>query len=309
MSAGMRDALLRLCLRAYPRAVRERDADAILDLARELVEEGASPVREGVGLLASGTSLRLRSAGASLTGAPWRAARARLALPLAAALFAVAATWAGRSGLAHFWVGWSVFVTFAAAGLALAGAAAGHRWLTAAGALVATGMLGLDALRDHYGRGSRFHSEVGSALFDVLVMWIPAGLLLLVCAGALQRVPTERAIWRLAWGLVPGGVLLVLASEPARVVIADRIVLFGGFVAAVLVGLAMTRRPADPVLPLIAALILAVVAAPALWIVASFLPPPASGAPPMALAYFAAGALATAGAMVLLAGLSRRRSS
>jgi hypothetical protein len=302
-----RDALLRLCSHTYPRDVRERDGEALVDLASELVDAGSSPLREAAGLLLGGTSARLRAAIGGLTAAPWREARARLALPLAAALFALAAVWAARSGVTQAWVGWSVALTVAAAALAVAGAAAGQRWLAAAGAFLVTGMLGLDALRDHYGRGSRYHSEVGSALVDVLVMWIPAGILMLVCAGAVRRVAPEVGIRRLAWALVPGGALLVLASEPTRVVIADRIVLFGGFAAAaVLVGLAIARRRTDPVLPVIAAMLVAVVAGPALWILASFLPPPASGAPPLALAYFAAGGLAAAVAVALLARLSRR---
>jgi hypothetical protein len=303
-----RDALLRLCSHTYPRAVRERDGEAIVDLASELVDAGSSPLREAAGLLLGGTSVRLRTTIGGLTAAPWHEARARLALPLAAALFALAAVWAARSGVAQAWVGWSVALTVAAAALALAGAAAGQRWVTAGGAFVVTAMLGLDALRDHYGpSGSRYNSEVGSALIDVLVMWIPAGVLMLVCAGAVRRVAPEVGIRRLAWALVPGAALLVLASEPTRVVIADRIVLFGGFAAAaVLVTLAIARRRTDPVLPLIAAMVVAVVAGPALWILASFLPPPESGAPPLALAYFAAGGLAAAVAVALLARLSRR---
>lgn len=307
MRGSTRDALLRLCWHAYPRRVREHHGETILDLAHELVEAGSSPFREAAGLLVGGTSVRLRATISGLASAPWHEARARLALPLAAALFALAAAWAARSGVAQAWVGWSVVVTFAAAAVTLAGAAAGHRWLTAAGAFVVTGMLGLDALRDHYGRGSRFHSEVGSALIDVLVMWIPAGLLMLVCASAVRRVDPEVGIRRLAWALVPGAVLLVIASEPTRVVVADRIVLFGGFVAAaVLVILAIARRRTDPALPLIAALMVAVVAGPALWLFASFLPPPSSGTPLLALGYFGAGGLITATVALLLARLAHK---
>jgi hypothetical protein len=302
-----RDALLRLCSHAYPRAVRERDGEAIVDLAHELVDEGSNPLREAAGLLLGGASLRVRATISGLAAAPWNDARSRLGLPLAAALFALAAAWAGRSGVADAWVGWSIALTLAAAAVALGGAAGGHRWLAASGAFVVTGMLGVDALRDHYGRGSRFQSEVGSALFDVLVMWIPAGVLMLVCVGAVHRVAAETGIRRFAWGLLPGAALLVIASEPTRVVIADRIVLFGGFVAAaVLVALAIARRRSDPVLPLIAALLVAVVAGPALWILAAYLPPPESGAPPFALGYFAAGGLLAGASVLLLARLSRR---
>jgi primosomal replication protein N len=310
MKAAGRDALLRLCSHAYPRAVRERDGDAIVDLAQELVEAGSSPLREAAGLVSGGASVRVRASATGVASAPWHEARARLALPLAAALFALVAAWAGRSGVASAWVGWSVVVTFAAAAVTLAGAAAGHRWLTAAGAFAMTGMLGLDALRDQYGRGSRFNSEVGSALIDVLVMWIPAGILMLICAGAVRRVAPEVGIQRLAWAVIPGAVLLVVASEPTRVVVVDRIVLFGGFIAAAaLVALAITRRLSDSVLPLVAALMVAVVAGPALWLLASFLPPPSSAAPASALGFFGAGGLVAAASILLLARLAHKPAS
>ena len=307
MKPSARDALLRLCTRAYPRAARERDGDAISDLAIELVEAGSSPLREAAGLVAGGWSVRLRGGARGLAAAPWGEARAALALPLAAALFALAATAAGRAGVASYWVGWSVVVLCGAAAVTLAGAAAGHRWVTALGALGVTGMLGLDALRDVYGQtGSRYDSEVGSALVDVLVMWIPVGLLMVVCAGAVTRVPANVGIRRLVWGLVPGVALLAVASEPTRVIIADRIVVFGVFVAAaVLVLLAIARRGSDRVLPLATGLIVAVATPPATWLVAAFLPPPDTGASGLILAYWAAAAAFAGSAVVLLARLGR----
>jgi hypothetical protein len=302
MKPSRREALLRLCAHAYPAAVRRRDGEALVDLAVELTEAGSSPLREAGGLLRNGAAVRMRSFFGGLAGVPWSDARARLALPLAAALFAVAAAGAGRAGIASWWVGWSVLVTLGAAGVAVLGAAAGNRWLTAAGGLAITGMLALDALRDTYGRGSRWHSEVGSALVDVLVVWLPVGLLLIACAGAVARVPAEAGIRRAAWALLPGAALLILASEPARIVIADRIVLFGGFAAAsAFVILAISRRRTDPVLCAIGALLLLAAAGPALWLVAIFLPAPAEGAPQLALAYFGAGGLLAAAAAVALA--------
>ncbi len=305
MRPAARDALLRLAARAYPNAARERDGDALLDLASELAEDRSSTLREAAGLVRGGASARMNGLAGQIALAPWHAARERLALPLAAALFALAAVGAARAGLAQQWVGWSVLVLLVAAGVTVAGGAAGHRWLTATGAFAATGMIGLDALRDTYGEGSRWGSEVGSALVDVLVMWLPAGLLMLLCAGAVTRVPARTGIRRLAWAVLPGTALLVLASEPTRVVIAERIVLFGGFAAAaILVVLAFLRRRTDPVLPLVAALVLAAVAGPALWLVAIFLPPPAGGTPPVGLVYFAAGGVMTAVAVAALARVS-----
>ncbi|HEV7846894.1 MAG TPA: hypothetical protein VGO83_11605, partial [Thermoleophilaceae bacterium] len=164
MRESTRSALLRLCSSAYPRSERERHGEALVDLAEELVEAGASPLREAAGLLRGGTAARLRVALGAVAAAPWHDARERLALPLAAALFALAATDAGRAGVMGAWMGWSVLVMLAAAAATLAGAATGRRWLAASGALLVTAMLGLDAARDLYGPGSRWYSEVGSAL-------------------------------------------------------------------------------------------------------------------------------------------------
>jgi hypothetical protein len=308
MKPSRRDALLRLCLHAYPSTVRRRDGEALVDLAAELADGGSSPLREAVALLRNGAGQRAGSLLRGVAGAPWRDARAHLALPLTAALFAVAAVGVGRVGIAQgYWTGWSALVALGAAGVAVLGAAAGHRWLTAAGAFAITGMLALDALRDTYGRGSRWNTEVGSALVDVLVMWLPAALLLIACAGAVTRASAEAGIRRAAWALVPGAALVILASEPTRVVVADRIVLFGGFaVTAAIVALSLARRRTDPVLGAIAALLMVAAAWPALWLVAAFLPPPADGASALALAYWAAGALpAAAGA----AALARSRSA
>jgi hypothetical protein len=306
VKASTRAALLRLCSHAYPRSVRERDGAALVDLAEELVEGGSSPLREAAGLVRAGTSARLRAEIGAIAQAPWFAARARLALPLAAATFALAAAGAGRAEVMSGteWVGFSVSVTLAAAGTALVGAAMGRRWLAGWGAFVLTGMLALDAYRDLYGLGSRWHSEVGSAIIDVLVLWIPAGLLLMICAGAVSRVPTQTGIRRLAWTVAPGAILFVVASRQPGIVVADRVVLFGGFlVAAVLVVVAIARRRADRVTPLVAALLVSVAAGPALWLLASLFRSPASEMPALALGYFALGGLIAATAALSLARL------
>ncbi len=302
MKPTARDALLRLAAHAYPRGVRAADGETMLDLARELVEAGSSPLREAAGLIRGGASVRVFGALRLLRRSPWGEARARLALPLAAAVFAMAAAGAGNAGVVQYWVGWSVLVLLVAAGASLAGAAAGNRWLTAVGALLVTGMLGLDALRDQYGQGSRWTSEVGSALVDVLPMWLPAALLLIVCASAVERVTAEAGIRRLALALVPGAALLAIAAEPTRVVIADRVVVFGGFVAAaVLVTLAIARRRSDPVLPLIASAVLVVVTPTAAWFVAIFLPPPSGGEPGPIHGYWVLAALVAGWSVLRLA--------
>jgi hypothetical protein len=84
MKAAARRALLRLSSHAYPRAVRERDGEALVDLAQELVDAGSSSLREAAGLVRGGASVRLSGALGLLTGSPWHEARGRLALPRAA---------------------------------------------------------------------------------------------------------------------------------------------------------------------------------------------------------------------------------
>lgn len=91
------DRLLRFCLRGYPRAHRERDGEVLLALAIELSRHGSSPWREAAGLLRGGMAERVRIRWRGLVRAPWRAALARLALPLAVVHLAV---W--TAGIAQF---------------------------------------------------------------------------------------------------------------------------------------------------------------------------------------------------------------
>lgn len=58
----MRRRLLALCLLAYPREVRERDGDALRDLALDLAAHNGT-VREGLGLIRGGWAERRRLAG------------------------------------------------------------------------------------------------------------------------------------------------------------------------------------------------------------------------------------------------------
>jgi hypothetical protein len=301
----MSDRLLRICLRAYPRKARERDGEVLLDLARELVDGGSPALWQAAGLLRGGASARLLRAPGEPAKTPWLEARLRLALPLAAALLALGLVGVERSTDGLAWIGWSWAVALTGAAAAFAGAALGRRGLTAAGALMIVTMLGLDAVRDLYGAGSRWSVGASSFVVDVLVMWLPAALLLLACAGAVQRAPAQVALRRMAWGVLPGVVLLLLSSE--RPSAAEGILIFGGFVAAAaLVVVGVARRRADPATTLAAALVLAAVAPQALWLSAALLPPPDSGTAALPILYLTlTGALAAAG-IVGLARLARR---
>jgi hypothetical protein len=303
----VKDRLLRLCLRAYPPAVREHDGDALVDLASEAAEGGSSALREAVGLVAGGARARVRRASHELAAAPWHEARARLALPLAAALLAVTLFGAEQTTPGLAWIGWSWALALAGAGCALVGAATGRRGLTAAGAVVLTVMLGLDSVRDLHGAGSRLTALWSSSYVDVLVMWLPAGLLLLGCAGAVERRARPGALARVAWAALPAAVLVILSAERSSANAAQWIVLFGGVALAaalVVLGLALRRR--DPALTLTAALVLAAAAIPALWLGAALLPPPSSDAIAVPIAYFAVTGTLMAGAVAGLARLASR---
>ena len=298
----MNDRLLRLCLRAYPRALRDSDGETLLDLARELVDAGSSPLREAAGLLGGGVRLRARLAAHELGEAPWREARALLALPLAAALLAVALAGAEHATRGLDWIGWSWALTLAGAIWALAGAATGRRGMVGAGALVLAGMFGLDSVRDLYGSGSRWAVPAGTSYVDLLVMWLPAAILLVVCASAVER-RAAGAGRRMAWGAVPGVVLLILTSE--RTNAAEAILLFGGLaIAGTLVMLGLARRRHDPAQTLAGALVLAAATPPALWLSSGLLPEPSSfgAAAALPLVYFG---LTTALVTCAVAGMAR----
>ena len=67
----MRDRVLRLCLRAYPTASRERDGRAIIDLASALSTRGPLAfIREASGVLKGGVRARGRDLRLRLTGDP-----------------------------------------------------------------------------------------------------------------------------------------------------------------------------------------------------------------------------------------------
>jgi len=76
--------MLRTCLRAYPRDVRERDGDELLELAADLAADHGL-VREALGLVRGGCAERRRGAG--------RRRRTTVALATAAASALAVLTW------------------------------------------------------------------------------------------------------------------------------------------------------------------------------------------------------------------------
>lgn len=84
----MRRRLLRACLRAYPRDVRERDGAALCDLADELAGDHG-PAREALGLVRGGWAERRRRAS--------RRQRRTLALVAAGAATVAAVAWSATA--------------------------------------------------------------------------------------------------------------------------------------------------------------------------------------------------------------------
>jgi hypothetical protein len=289
------DRILRLCLRAYPAPTRAQEGEILLGLARDLVADGSSPLRECAGLLAGGAAARAKLTRREVACAPWTTARSRLALPLAAALLAVVVGGAARASAGVSWLGWSWAMTLAGAACAVAGAAWGRRSLAVAGALALVSMLSLDAARDLHGTGSRWVAPLGVILVDVLVMWLPAALLLLVCAGSVRRPAGSTGVRRVTWAVLPAAALLLVAATRSAAV--DPIVVYGAFAwtaAAVVVG--AFRRGSDASATLAAAMVLAAATPSVLWLLAAVVPTTAA---PL-LYFLLSGGLASTVVLTLL---------
>lgn len=153
-------------------------------------------------------------------------------------------------------------------------------------------------MRDVYGAGSRWPVPAGDAVVDVLVIWAPAALLLLACAGAVERAPAHVGATRLAWGIVPAALLVALAAERGNLV--EGILVFGGVVAsACLVAAGLIRRN-DRAATLGSALVLAAAAPAGLWLSTMLLPAADSWGGALPLVYFGlAGSVAAAGVLKL----------
>lgn len=285
----MDDRILRACLRAYPRARREQEGDVLLSLAQDLTRDGSSLVREACGLIAGGLADRVLLARSEVAGAPWHSARARLALPVSAALLAVVVTGAiGMSdGIAG--VGWGWAALLAGATSALVGAAFGIRSVAFFGAAILAILFTLDAARDLGGSQARWVGNVGGASVDMLVMALPAALLLLTCARAIPVVTRRRRLHRLAWGLLPAALTVPLATTHSQSVEPTLVYCAFAITAAVAIA-SMVRR--DAIERSAATLLVAAASVPALWIGAALLP-----VDTMPLLYFGLGLILTVSAV------------
>jgi hypothetical protein len=217
----MSNWLLRLSLRAYPRAIREQDGKAILDLATELSAQGPAALsRESCGLLAGGLKAQLRFFGLYMRHLPWRAAREWVAFPVSVALFCMisvvitcrvvhidypfdritgSSAWLVAPDLKYgFHFHWLWAVLIAASGASVVGTGLGKRWMSVAGTLVVSFVLVRNMLM---GGNSSLMFDVpigGIQSTQLAAVWGPVALLLLGCVGATgssgKRRP-DHALW------------------------------------------------------------------------------------------------------------------
>lgn len=208
----MRDSVLRLCLRVYPSVRRKRDGQAILDLARDLSEKSRFAfLREAGGLLSGGVRERGKLLRLDITEAPWRTALERLALPLAVAMLCFLVAFAFPSRLE--WIGWWSFLALLGAAVAVFGAASGRRLCAAAGSSLVLALLVFDAFRELNTHYARWTGDVIVGQVNILAMWLPVALLLLVSAVTTGRraaiAPMRSAIWTIC---APVAISILLAT-------------------------------------------------------------------------------------------------
>lgn len=274
----MRDFVLRLCLFAYPSVSRERDGRAIIDLARSLSSQSRlSFLREAGGILAGGIQARGKMLRLDVTGAPWNAARERLTLPLAVALLCLMVAFAFPSRIA--WIGWWAFLAFLAAAVAVFGAASGRRFLTVTASFLVLALMVFDAFRELSTHYARWIGDVAIGEVNILAMWLPVALLLLICAGAVGRTGTARgphATWTICAPIGISVILAVVLRE--RWQSASGSPLGGVFIYAPLVlAIATTLQgiiQKDPVTKTAGALLVAASCLPVMWLLAMVVPEP-----------------------------------
>lgn len=254
---------LRAALHAYPKWVRAGDGDALLSLARELIDEGGSTVgRESLGLMRSGIAIRA----GSLARAPWNKALRAVALPISIVLLSIAlgamSFW--TQGLS--WMGWSWLIVAAAPTLAIFGLLSGLRLPVLAGGLMIC-LLGV----------AQGNGQLSSVDLSGLVSWKTGGFdfpllgcaftsgILITVAGFQrgQRAGFSKVAATLAW--VIAGTILVRLLYPVELEISGvslngLAICFGACLLFGVGGLLLAAlRRADPTTSLCGLLYMAVV--------------------------------------------------
>ncbi len=258
-----RSRLLRAALRAYPKAVRERDGDVLLDCAADLAGDGGSRAREAAGLVRGGLAQRAHVARGDLGAIPWRAAAERLAVPLAAANLAVWGAGAARIwGLAPLGRWWSVLL--AGAAVALLGALTRERRLAGAGWAVTATVLAFALVTGEYDQqASRFEVTFGIVIVDMVAAFFPLVLLGAATTAAIGTGGARRSE-DLTWAAAAVAVIALAPGAPPGTTGPAGALLVGGLlVAPVLAVLAARGRPVRLTM---AAMLGAVAAPEAVWL-------------------------------------------
>jgi len=155
---------------------RTRDGRAILDLARELSEESHFAFfRETGGLLSGGLRERGKLLRLDVTGAPWRTARERLALPLSVGILCLMVAFVASLPHGPRSLTWA-YLTLASAAGAVFGTASGRRLIATVASSAVLGLMLLPVFVELVGHTAvwsgvilRFPAEGGVGV-DVFVL-------------------------------------------------------------------------------------------------------------------------------------------
>lgn len=311
----MGERILRSCLYAYPPVSRHRDGKAILDLATELASEGRwAFVREAAGLLRGGLGARAKLVWSDFTGAPWRLALVRLALPLAVAVLCLFVGYVGGASSLGHWMGWWALLGLISGTVAVWGAAIGRRSITVIAAALVLGLLALDAFMGLNTGDSRWWGNVYVGELNVLAMWLPVALLLFICSWAVGRTGLHRS--RMAkWWIIGAPVVISGAgcSLVWRTIPQDWLYpnpLGGVYVwvplVAVLATIALAVIRRDAALKTMAGILILTAVLPFMWVLAMVIGDPPGPDQYVLLTYWLPGIVT---ALVVTLILLRRRES
>jgi hypothetical protein len=207
------DALTSFAAQTFPPS-RRSDGRVVRDWARDAIESGGlrAMAREPLSLAVAGLRIRLGVTRADVLRAPWRAALATIALPLAATLLCVW-TFGFVPRYDHWPLGEGWIMLLGGSLVAVIGAALRSRWLTAAGA----GAVFVAAAAPYLGFGTEMAIADTPSFFQGWSLDIGAASLLptLLLIGAALTLPRghERSIRvildRTVLGLLPTAVALI----------------------------------------------------------------------------------------------------
>jgi hypothetical protein len=212
-SRRLSDAVTSLAAQTFPPS-RRADGRLVRDGAREAIDADGmrAMARESLSLAVAGLRVRAGVARSDVLHAPWRAALATLALPLAAALLCLW-TFGFVPRYDHWPLGEGWILLLGGSLVAVMGAALRSRWAAALGAAVTLAA----AVSPHFGYGTEAALAdtpsffAGSGVDVAAASYLPT-LLLIAAAWSLPRKPDRSirvVVDRLALGLLPTAVTLI----------------------------------------------------------------------------------------------------